>query len=60
MDSKHNYTVAEVLEIYHTLKPQEKEEIQLEIQKPLFNEKEILNQISPFHNKFEATYKALA
>lgn len=60
MDSQHIYTVAEVLEIYQTLKPEEKEELQLVIQKPSFNEKEILNAISPFHTQFEATYKALA
>jgi hypothetical protein len=60
MDLKHTYSVAEVLEIYHTLKPEEKEEVQAKIQKPAFNEKEILDIISPFHTQYETTYKALS
>ena len=60
MDLQHTYSVAEVLEIYQTLKPEEKEELQSKIQKIAFNEKEILDKISPFHKKFEETYRVLA
>lgn len=60
MDLQHTYTVEEVLEIALTLKPEDRKIVQEEIQKSLFNEKEILDKISPFHQKYEATYKALA
>ncbi|MEX8546367.1 MAG: hypothetical protein V5804_02090 [Mucilaginibacter sp.] len=60
MDLNHNYTVEEVLEIALTLKPEDRKKVQEEIQKSLLNEKEILDKISPFHQKYEATYKTLA
>ena len=60
MDSQHTYTVKEVLEIALTLKPEDRKIVQEEIQKSLLNEKEILDTISPFHKKYEATYKALS
>jgi hypothetical protein len=60
MDSQHIYTVEEVLEIALTLSADERKKIQEEIQKSLFDEKEILEKTAPFHQKFEATFKALA
>lgn len=60
MDLQHNYTVKEVLEIALTLKPEDRKIVQEGIVKSLFNEKEILDKISLFHEKYEATYKALA
>lgn len=60
MDLQHTYTVEEVLEIALTLKPEDRKIVQEEIQKSLLNEKEILDRISPFHQKYEETYKALA
>jgi len=48
------------LEIALTLKSEDRKIVQEEIQKSLFNEKEILDKISPFHQKYEATYKAHA
>ncbi len=60
MDSQHSYTSEEVLEIALKLKPEERKALQQEIQKSLFDEQEILEKISPFHQKYEATYKALA
>ncbi len=60
MDLQHTYTIEEVLEIALTLKPEDRKIVQEEIQKSLFNEKEILDRITPFHQKYEATYKDLA
>lgn len=60
MDLQHTYTAEEVLEIALTLKPEDRKIVQEEIQKSLLNEKEILNKISPFHQKYEETYKTLA
>lgn len=60
MDLQHTYTVDEVLEIALTLKSEDRKIVQEEIQKSLFNEKEILDKISLFHQKYEATYKAHA
>ncbi|HCN83893.1 MAG TPA: hypothetical protein DIT07_09785 [Sphingobacteriaceae bacterium] len=60
MNSQHTYTVEEVLEIALTLKPEDRKIVQEEIQKSLLNEKEIIDKISPFHQKYEATYKALS
>lgn len=60
MDLQHIYTVEEVLEIALTLKPEDRRVVQEEIQKSLFNEKEILDRIFLFHQKYEDTYKALA
>ena len=60
MDSQHIYTVEEVLEIALTLKPEDRKIVLEGVQKSLLNEKEILDKISPFHEKYEATYKALA
>lgn len=60
MNLQHTYTVEEVLEIALTLKLEDRKVVQEEIQKYLFNKKEILDRISPFHQKYEETYKALA
>lgn len=60
MDAQHIYTVDEVLEIAMTLNLEERKKVQEEILKSLFNENEILDKIAPFHQKYEATYKALA
>ncbi len=60
MDLQHIYTAEEVLEIALSLKPNDRKFVQEEIQKSLLNEKEIIDKISPFHEKYEATYKALA
>lgn len=60
MDQQRNYTVEEVLEIALTLKPEDRKLVLEGVQKSLLNEKEILDKISPFHEKYEATYKALA
>ena len=60
MHSQHIYTVEEVLEIALTLNPEERKKVQEEIQKSLFDEKELLEKIAPFHKKYEETYKALA
>lgn len=59
METQHTYTAEEVLEIALKLKPEERKILQQEIQKSLFDEQEILNKISPFHQKYETTYKAL-
>ncbi len=60
MDLQHIYTVEEVLEIALTLKIEDRKIVQEQIQKSLFEEQEILEKITPFHQKYEATYKALA
>ncbi len=60
MDLQHTYTVEAVLNIALNLKPADRKILQEEIRKPLLNEKEILDRISPFHQKYESTYKALA
>lgn len=60
MDLQHNYTVEEVLEIALKLNSKDRKIVQEGIQKSLFDEKEILDKISPIHQKYEATYKALA
>jgi len=60
MDSQHAYTVEEVLEIALTLKPEDRQKVQEQIQKSLLNEQEILDRIEPIHKKYDATYKALA
>lgn len=60
MDTQHVYTVKEVLEIALTLKPEDRQIVKEEIQKSLFDEKEILDKISTFHEKYNATYRALS
>jgi len=60
MEPQHAYTVEEVLEIAMTLKPEDRKKVQEEIQKTFLNEKEILDRIDPIHQKYDATYKALA
>jgi hypothetical protein len=60
MDSQHAYTVEEVLEIALALKPEDRKKVQEEIQRSFLNEKEILDRIEPIHQKYDATYKALA
>lgn len=60
MDKNHKYTVEEVLEIALTLKPEERIQVQKEIQKSILNEQEILERMNPIHEKYKETYKALA
>ena len=60
MDPNHKYTFKEVLEIVLTLKPEERIQVQKEIQKSILNEQEILNRINPIHEKYKETYKSLA
>ena len=60
MEVKHQYTVEEVVEIVNSLSVEDKEKVIVKVQETTLNEKEILDRISPFHNKFEKTYKALA
>jgi len=60
MEKNHKYTVEEVLEIALTLNPEDRILIQKEIQKSIFNEQEILEKISPIHEKYKETYKALS
>ena len=60
MDPNHKYTVEEVLEIALTLKPEERIQVQKEIQKSILNEQEIHNRINPIHEKYKETYKSLA
>ena len=60
MDSQHIYTVEEVLEIALTLKLEDRKIVLEGVQKSLLSEKEILDKISPFHQRYEATYKTLA
>ena len=57
MDKNHKYTVEEVLEIVLTLKPEERIQIQKEIQKSILNEQEILDRMNPIHEKYKETYK---
>ena len=60
MDLQHTYTVDEVIEIALTLKPEDRQKVTDGIKKSTLNEKEIVDKINPFHQKYEATYKALA
>jgi|GEM_PF-3699272 len=60
MDSQHAYTVEEVLEIVLTLNPEERKKVREGLEKSLLNEKEILKHLEPIHQKYDATYKALA
>jgi len=60
MKSQRKYTVEEVLEIALTLDTEERKVVVEKVQESLINEKEILETMSRFHEKYEATYKALA
>lgn len=60
MDLQHTYTIKKVLEIVLTLKPQDRKIVLEVLLKSLLNEKEILEKISPFHQRYETTYKTLA
>ncbi|OAQ41635.1 hypothetical protein A5893_00555 [Pedobacter psychrophilus] len=60
MDTQHQYTVEEVLEIALKLNDDDRKLIKEEIQKSLLNKEEILNKINPIHKKYESTYKALS
>ena len=57
MDSKHNYTVAEVLEIYHTMPQKDQETIKTSI---LVEEDTFEKLVREDFVKYETTFKALA
>ena len=57
MDSKHNYTVAEVLEIYHTMPQKDQEIIKISI---LVEEDTFEKLVREDFVKYETTFKALA
>lgn len=60
MKPQQTYTVEEVLKIALTLKPEDRKIVLEGVQKSLVDERDVLDKISPFHEKYEATYKALA
>ncbi len=60
MGLKHQYTVEEVIEIVNTLSVKDREIVNKQIVSTLLNTKNILDVISPYHKKYEQTYKNLA
>ncbi|MEX8546364.1 MAG: hypothetical protein V5804_02075 [Mucilaginibacter sp.] len=57
MESQHNYTVEEVLEIVNTMAPKDRETIKTAL---LLEEAEFERLVKEDFAKYEATFKALA